>query len=640
VSISLDEPQLKPPTIVIKRRARKAAPAQHFRKPTEHRWVTWLTVLITGAAITGLALYLLLPTLESGYNGDDARNSQIPMIMDAHNQSYFGLVWENVRAWANASGRFFPMSIAETALIFLVFGTRSAYKMFQLGIVLADVVLLAIVVAKISRNVRVGLLAAFLAVLTFQLRQFFDPIMLFSGQQQIVVALLLLSVWATWSAMHTNRARATVCASAAWTTAMLTYETTYLLLPVFLLLVAVYGTSKRARIVNGLAYAVPTAILLGIVLVLRAGAHVESPSYTANYAIGDVSETFAKQFTSAIPLSYPSFGANYFPTTWSTGPMVSIILLSIVAAGILFTTLRKVSMTRRDGAMLFVTGMGMWVLPSLVVAITKGWQEQVNWGAGYVSEYVGYFGFAMSATVLVTGIAQVRNVLPKAINLALVLVLATGTGLLLGVTKQNNLATVESWEPFRYPRDVFERSVERGAFSGVLPGSSVISLQPGIWVDTAVVQGNGGPEIRKIDPPFRNASLPSCTSLNAQCFATHDPQWMTNHTGTKDGTGVSVVSRITSAIPSDSDRPVLLSNDIYLYVESPELQDGAKNASLQTVQQNGSRLDPITLDTNGATRIGNGPGWALWHFMGIPQVGVDRMTVNVEQTLAGALSPF
>lgn len=636
MTVSQDEQQLRPPKIVLKRRKRASVPA-HFREEPPPRWTNGATAVAAACGIAILAIYLLLPLLSSAYVGQDARNSQIPLAMQAENQNVFSRIADTIKQSATSAGRFVPLADIERVAAFTVFDSRESYKAFQLSMVLGNIALLAVVVGRIARNVRVGLLAALFATLALQLRPAFDPILSFSAQQ-FVVTFVLLSLWVSHSSLRSNRSGPAIYAGVAWTAALLTHESALFLLPLFVAPVAMCGTSRKVRLTNLGAIFVPAAVLGATALVLRSLSDNNSSAYAASFDLGKATETFTQQVTAAIPLSYPALSTSA-ASTWSFDSIVVSVLMTAVALGVLVTSLRHVNITRRNGVLLAITGMSLWALPALLVAFSATWQTRMPSGMGYGPSYLGYFGFALTATSVMLGLAQIRRALPKAINASLVLLLAIGVGATFSVTKENNDRTIASFDSSRFPQETFERSIQHGIFTGVLPGSSVVSLRSEAWTNPAVIEGNGGPEIRKIEPPFRNASLPTCTALNIQCFATHDPQWMMNHSGGKNGNGISVVARITAAQASDTDRPVLLSNDIYLYVESPLLENGSPPATLQTTRRNGTEFDPVSLNASLATRIGNGDGWALWHYAGTPEVAVDSFAVTVGDTMVGQLQP-
>src|SRR5262249_19677763 len=141
-------------------------------------------------SILVLVLFVVFPVLHSGYSGDDVPNSQIPMQMRLAHQSFWAALSSQIPYWMHTYGRFFPMSSAETLVVFKLFSTRMAYKAFQVVAVLGTVGLFVVTVSVLTTRRTVGLLAGAILALSLQIRFFHDPILQFSAQQPIVVSLL------------------------------------------------------------------------------------------------------------------------------------------------------------------------------------------------------------------------------------------------------------------------------------------------------------------------------------------------------------------------------------------------------------------------------------------------------------------
>jgi hypothetical protein len=163
-----------------------------------------------------LAALTLSPTLGGSFYGDDAWGSLYgPRLFELRNISVFQHAWETQAAWIS-SGRFFPLSGYSSFLFYAIDGNVLAYRLFLMALSLANVALLGVLVAKMTRSRAFALLAMLLVPLAFQLRFADDPLTTYTGLLQVVTCLTLLSLIALVAYIDTGRKRYLVASLAAY----------------------------------------------------------------------------------------------------------------------------------------------------------------------------------------------------------------------------------------------------------------------------------------------------------------------------------------------------------------------------------------------------------------------------------------
>src|SRR5579885_625496 len=126
----------------------------------------WALILIVNVLV-------LSPMLDCGYIGDDINNSYCRGLAARRGTSCLGLAVQDCADWVRHWGRFFPLAFSFYA-VFGVLTRLLAYRLAGLALNLANVLLFARLVGRLTGSARRAQLAALLVPLTFQFRDF-DP---------------------------------------------------------------------------------------------------------------------------------------------------------------------------------------------------------------------------------------------------------------------------------------------------------------------------------------------------------------------------------------------------------------------------------------------------------------------------------
>ena len=568
--------------------------------------------LLAIAALLGLALFMLMPVLGSGYSADDVWNSQTPARMQEQGVSAWQTILDTNRYWMEEHGRFFPMSTAETVAIFVLLPTRLAYKVFQVAMVLGNIVLFVVTVTTLTRQRAAGILAGGLAVAALQIRMFHDPILEFSAQQQILVALLLGTILCFHLALDRHNKWLLLPAFLLWACALTTYETMYCVAPVFAVLLLLSNASFRERAAALSVIVVPVVALAAFVAHLRSNALVQDvPQYTFNFEPSRVASTLYNQMSAALPGNYglqrPFTPPPSLDGRWQIAGVADIAVFVVAAVVIAAAAMRVRWDGWRVAAALVVGGLGVWSGPAAVVAVTEKWQDMLHPGLAYVSVYVEYFGMAMVGVGLLMAIVALcrTRLLRMAAVVPLAASLGVGSAYAIERTADFNDISVAAASPMRWNREAFENGVERGVLDAVPPGSLLAPLDTEDLVNTAFILYSGGPRLRVGSV----LQLKPCPAPSGACAAA-PPQWAVAHGG--NGTAaVAVVGTFAAPRLLPQNAADALSSDVYAYVEGDNL-DAA--TVMTTAEWTPSPSEPVVrraLSAAERTVVASGGDWVL-----------------------------
>ena len=449
-------------------------------------YVAWDLVLVLV-----LAAVFLAATLKTGYIADDALNSTFTGGLQMSNISALGLSNKIVKAWIVEQGRWFPLSFYFGYFEFHINHSLIVYKLLNIaGILLALGATWALM-----RSIRLSRPASSLVVLativTFQLRESPDPILSYGQLMaftwiQIAFSLLLFQKWLTGGRLLSLAGALLLLA-----TACSTYESAYLLAPVYFVLAA----RERGGLIPGLKATSPIIVeSIGFILLgsyLRSQAIVGSGGpYAPNLDLGEVFYTATDQLLAAIPLTYRLLD----PHVMFDGSILNGLSLYSVVAGAAVSAaallLAKSSSAQASSEQialwpLALIGLLVWVLTGAPVGLATRYQAELIGGIGHVPVFLGYIGIGM--VLAAAGALIVRRF--GTVGLA---VLAVGAGVITAVTHSANDVVIARTIPAKQARDAETEALHRGLLRAVTPGSTLYLGSPTIWQNGGYYRQEGG----------------------------------------------------------------------------------------------------------------------------------------------------
>ncbi len=467
----------------------------------QSRWVELLIQLVLPIAGLAAAYWLIAsPILSSPYWGDDHGSSQLPMQLAANREAFLHWWIRLNQDWSDTTGRFFPLDILRAGAIFVLFQDRAAYKVLQFLMLALSITSLGFLIGVVLRSRWAAYSAVGIALMTIQMKSWYDPFWQFGGQQE---AVNLLACCSLAFAVLAARARpgwraygAAIAGVIVFCAAALTYESSvFLVLAIPLLLVRESVTSRR-RLLIFLSYGAASVILLANLYWQRSHAVVTHPGWQTSFDPTLVVNTLRAQMGGAIPFSYRwNTQGSIFPegASWPTNALLTIAI-SVIFAGVMTQSLKHVFATTRRGLLLVgLAGALYWLIPSFFVAISVRWQMEVIPGVAYIPVMAGGFAFAWLLTVVASYAGRLLRspgciaapwiATSRGLTVA-ALIPAIAISFTVGATASSNV--VATHDPaiviHQVRRDAYVDAIRNGLFRGV-PPTAVIEHAAGAWWD-------------------------------------------------------------------------------------------------------------------------------------------------------------
>ena len=342
-----------------------------------------------------LVAFVVLPVVGLPYAADDLANRA--WALTGIRDQWLTIVDLNGQ-WMTTQGRFFPGGSVYGFVVWNVFDSRVAYVVFLALLGMACMTLLALAVWRATRSATVAVLSLLAIGACWQFRfVYLDGLTSFGG---LVLFTLGLTVGAGLLAaciLHGRSRWLVLPLTIIWTLAITAYEVSLLMLPAIAVLLLATGPALRQRTAwlwAGLPLLIPAAAQVVITATLRAGASGPASAYDINLA-GPVGTTFLKQFVAALPFSQQVLGGA--PLNATVAVMLAAVLAIPFALAWRPWIMPPAPTADRVGIALIVAGAWAWIVPAVLAAVTKRWQDELVWGQGYI--YVGY-QFAGVALIL------------------------------------------------------------------------------------------------------------------------------------------------------------------------------------------------------------------------------------------------
>jgi hypothetical protein len=458
-----------------------------------------LWTLILPVAGLLLAYWLVAgPILGSPYWGDDHGDSQLPMKLAASHTSFFRWWIDLTHEWSVTTGRFFPLNILHAGAVYFLFQDRASYKLYQFIVLAVSLTSFAFLIRTILRSRWAGFVAFGFALMTIQMKSWYDPYWQFAGQQELVNTLsclgLALAIVACRQRTTRNAVAVAVVGMLIFGGAILTYESSVFLVAAIPILLLRESETIRRRLGITAGYAAVTGALLANLLWQRSHAVVVNPGYQVSLDPQLVLRTLRNQMDGAIPLSYRLHtveavlppGAN-----WPTDRMLTVFICSLFA-GVMTLSLVKLFKLPRGGLILAaIAALLYWVIPSFFVAISARWQMEVRPGVAYIPVMAGGLAIAWLLTLAAAFVGRLLRspgciAAPfSATSRAFIIVAALASlaaSTVVGITASSNVAAVD--DPAivvqQVRRDAYISALEDGLYEGISP-TAFIGYTPGEW---------------------------------------------------------------------------------------------------------------------------------------------------------------
>jgi hypothetical protein len=167
---------------------------------------------------------------------------------------------------------------------------------------------------------------------------------------------------------------------------------------------------------------------------------------------------------------------------------------------------------------IIILGGVLWFVPAFVVAQTVRWQNELVLGNAYITWFQGSFGFTLVAIGIILECKILLAKFPKSVSISVLSLLALIIGIATSSVITNNPQAVAQFNPgSKWPREVFENSIQAGVFNAVSAKQPVLALGADWWLDPSFVYWWGGPKIERMDSQNANVGWQSCLSEPQTC---------------------------------------------------------------------------------------------------------------------------
>lgn len=544
--------------------------------------------VLLGALTAIVALFIVTPVASSSFLGDDLFNSNMNGYLSANHLTLLQMSWVSTSAFLVSTSRFLPASPLEGFGVFTVFHDLAAYKAFQVGMLLLDLVLFGLFLRALRVGVGAAALSGLLVAATMQFHGHYDGYLGFSALTEYVLALMLGS-WILFAAfLRGAGARALVAAFLLYLLGVLTYETCYPLSVVHVLI----AVHLRGR--QGWRASLPFLALSGIALAGLLVGRVVFPQHgTAAYALHldprAYLPTVINQLSASIPLSYLGFHQQLFASQdafWMTTPWWLLLALVAAAAPAAFIALRSAAVPPRTLAVPAAIGAIIWVVPALLLAAIPRYQREVQPGYGYIWMVIEGFGAAL---VMGCGLALLAAALRGTARTVVSAVLAVAYALVIAATFVTNARTLETLEGERSAHIDVTSALRDGILAGVPDGATLETDSPaqllnrgtaasdGRWLASARywIYQESGRVIRvhgiAQNPPELACSRPACSP--AGVYALRDVAFDPLN-------GYALAGRTRSSVASSDGSAHQLVDDVRVHVRGDRLAQFAERGPL------------------------------------------------------------
>lgn len=404
-------------------------------------------------------------------------------------------------AWWTTQGRFFPIAILEGSSIFVTFQTVETYKLFQFAVIQIVILLTANLISPLALRPTKWLVSVVCLTAALQYRNWYDPVLGFASMipsSAIKISLTFLLLRHAAVASKASRRRLSLAgATVLWFAAVMQYETVISFLPSLLIAhrigrpVPSHGltnaSGRRARLMlkptryppspspfyPSVALCAATIIYVGVVLSF--GPRLSpSPAYQPSIAVRDFLPAYLKQLSGSLPFSW--FIAGLHPKLDPQNG--ALVALTVFVLFLIPFWVRQFRPERCKDTLRWPSialGLNLVFAAPFSSAISLRWQEELEFGYGYINVFYQYLGMGILLSALVHSAVPASNSIrsttgPSPLHLAWVSLLV----LCLLLTGRALLdQTVDAMRPSRSDRQVVIDALAPGG--NIFEASSQVS---------------------------------------------------------------------------------------------------------------------------------------------------------------------
>ncbi len=609
-----------------------------------------------------LAAISLSPMLASGYFSDDSRLSLTNGDLLIANQTVPEMTLSGMVAWMHNEGRFFPLAWY-LYLFFSIIDNLFLYKISILIFVIINIIVFAYFIEIVTNSPSIAFFSILLPPLFFQFRLYHDPILSFYWLQQIVFLYTFISLIFLVYYLQTGKRYFLMLSSFSYLLSLLTYEITY---PFFLLhffIIYYYLDNKRA--LNVLKVLSPFILVLFVTVLISTSLRIyynipfsggNSP-YVPNFDIRLYFITLMKQTYAAFPLSFYIIDPHkIFPNSFNYMINSFSIWYIILGTGyfiLFFYALNnldvKSSSIKSVKGILFL-GILLLFLPSVLMSLSPKFQDQLNWGIGYLPVYHSHFGLVMMfiafAYLAYNKISNIKLKLILSILIAIIL-----SSIVLINYNNNNISIEHENSLWLYPRTILEDATKNGLFMGVPNESYLLIDSNNQWDKLAFFRMHSNVKLKNlgikgkypVDNLPQDALIQKSLSIyNIYDFSKYNNIFFLSYDSFSNENGYALLGRIKDLHASKEKISEVNSREIYLYVRTPYFSPLNSHERItvhgQWIKKKSSSYEPFVMEESQMNLVTSGLNWKLYSILINNGNLIDLQSLNVNIVAATTIS--
>ncbi len=436
-----------------------------------------------------LVFIVLQPSLNGSFNWDDAFFSVEAQAMRISGAPILRRVWREVIEYVRI-GRINPFATFHLLLFYLVPDAR-VYRILLTILTLFSGYLFYRFLRLWGKDHRGALTALLIVPLCFQLRLYHDPLNSYYGLMQVMFCELMgsLILFVRW--LREGKAGSLIISLILFMMGLMSYEMFFPLTALFLFIALAHENKLIPALRKMLPHILAAVILFGLSMLLRTNITEETAYNGTTFGAGlpAILKALGCQLGAAFPLSYRMAGYDAaifgelipWKTIFNTSAVSfigSIRWQDLLGCAILLVLIngapkeeRKFSVPR----MLF--SLMLWVLPGLVISLSRKYQDELLPGKAYIPVFFSYFGAALLLDEIAVFLGKFIS--PKALRCFLSGICCMM--LLVGMQDDRHISEMLN-RKFCYPREAGEAALQAGLLGEDGEGHLVISNRPySLW---------------------------------------------------------------------------------------------------------------------------------------------------------------
>ncbi len=439
----------------------------HSENKTNSRTIT-ISLLVIFFLISSLPLFIF------GFSGDDLYISQVKGLLMTEHQTLISFIKEIVLKWISTGRLFFVPFITNFPLFYLIGNNVILYNLIHWLATLISLGFACLFLYKLTNKKELIVLFAGL----FPFCWFLAPNTPWVAQALLLplsTSFSMLALINYINFIQRNKINYLLYMGLFFSLSLLTYEVALILPPLALVLHwwAKGYSNKRKFIATGILFFI-TIVYLNATIFLR---HVYEVSYEG-ISIGTISDlpsTFVKQFVGEFPLMnlYLLRDHLYFPIEKRI--YYTALLLGACAIAFFYRQLNNTTPIKGSRYVLIISLL-LQLLPAALVGMSRRYQLVLTLGMSHLPVLIQQIGLCMMlALICNNSLSYLTNRFNKKQSY-LKLIIAIGISSIISISFIGN-QLIATWynQFFRYPREIFEKSLQRGLFNPLPLNANIIT---------------------------------------------------------------------------------------------------------------------------------------------------------------------